>query len=98
MTIAESPLRRLTEFSHGAGCACKLGPADLAKVLSPFAGTVAPDLLVSGATGDDAAIWRIDGDRALVATADFLTPVVDDPRDWGRVAATNAVSDVDVPM
>ena len=63
-------------------------------VLKPFAGTAAPDLLVSGATGDDAAVWRFDNDRALVATADFLTPVVDDPRSWGRVAATNAVSDV----
>ena len=93
--MTEAPtLRRLTEFSHGAGCACKLGPADLAKVLKPFAGTASPDLLVSGATGDDAAIWRFDDDRALVATADFLTPVVDDPRSWGRVAATNAVSDV----
>ena len=93
--MTEAPTsRRLTEFSHGAGCACKLGPDELARVLTPFAGTASPDLLVSGSTGDDAAIWRFDNDRALVATADFLTPVVDDPRSWGRVAATNAVSDV----
>jgi selenide, water dikinase len=94
MTESTTAPRRLTEFSHGAGCACKLGPGDLASVLKPFAGTASPDLIVSGATGDDAAIWRFDADRSLVATADFLTPVVDDPRAWGRVAATNAISDV----
>ena len=59
--------------------------------LSP---TDSPDLLVGALTGDDAAVWRLDDDRALVVTADFITPVVDDARTWGRVAAANAVSDV----
>ena len=59
--------------------------------LSP---TDSPDLLVGALTGDDAAVWRLSDDRALVVTADFITPVVDDARDWGRVAAANAVSDV----
>ena len=53
-----------------------------------------PDLLIGAVTGDDAAVWRLDNDRALVVTADFITPVVDDPRTWGQVAAANAVSDV----
>ena len=53
-----------------------------------------PDLLIGAVTGDDAAVWRLDDDRALVVTADFITPVVDDPRTWGQVAAANAVSDV----
>ncbi|MGE3288805.1 MAG: selenide, water dikinase SelD [Pseudonocardia sp.] len=91
-------LRRLTGFSHGAGCGCKLGPGPLADVLTLLAGLVPPDrpdaLLVGTETGDDAAVWRIDADRALVATTDFFTPVVDEPRLWGRIAATNAVSDV----
>jgi selenide, water dikinase len=94
---------RLTSLSHGAGCACKLplaaldrlmatlgGPADGPGGLVPAAG----DLLVGAAEGDDAAVLRLDDDRALVLTTDFFTPIVDDPRDWGRVAATNAMSDV----
>jgi selenide,water dikinase len=85
---------RLTRFSHGAGCGCKLGPGVLAEVLSTFTPATHPDLLVGTETGDDAAVWRLDADRALVATTDFFTPVVDDPRTWGRIAATNAVSDV----
>jgi selenide,water dikinase len=86
--------RRLSEFSHGGGCACKLAPGLLADVLAGFAPVTHPDLLVGTETGDDAAVWRIDADRALVATTDFFTPLVDDPRTWGRIAATNAVSDV----
>jgi selenide,water dikinase len=94
---------RLTSLSHGAGCACKLplsaldklmatlgGPADGPGGLVPAAG----DLLIGAAEGDDAAVLRLDDDRALVLTTDFFTPIVDDPRDWGRVAATNAMSDV----
>ena len=88
------PTRRLTEFSHGAGCACKLAPGQLAEILQTMAPTRHPDLLVGTETGDDAAVWRLDDARALVATTDFLTPVVDDPRTWGRIAAQNAVSDV----
>jgi selenide,water dikinase len=86
---------RLTSFSHGAGCACKLGPADLTTVLGALAPVARPDrLLVSADTGDDAAAWRLDDGRALIATVDVFTPIVDDPYDWGRVAATNALSDV----
>jgi len=96
MTQLEAPVpaRRLSEFSHGGGCACKLAPGLLADVLSGLAPPRHPDLLVGIETGDDAAVWRITRDRALVATTDFFTPLVDDPRTWGRIAATNAVSDV----
>lgn len=86
--------RRLTEFSHGAGCGCKLGPAHVAELLATLTPPTSPDLLVGTETGDDAAVWRLDADRALVATTDFFTPVVDDARTWGRIAAQNAVSDV----
>ncbi len=86
--------KRLTQFSHGAGCGCKLAPGLLADVLRAFVPMTHPDLLVGTETGDDAAVWRLDADRALVATTDFFTPVVDDPRTWGRIAAQNAVSDV----
>ncbi len=86
---------RLTRFSHGAGCACKLGPADLAEVLETLGAPALPeDVLVSQETGDDAAVYRLPDGRALVATIDFFTPIVDDPYDWGRIAATNALSDV----
>lgn len=86
--------RRLTEFSHGAGCGCKLGPGALREVLAGVTPPSHPDLLVGNDTGDDAAVWRLSADRALVATTDFFTPIVDDPRTWGAIAATNAVSDV----
>lgn len=87
--------RRLTEYSHGAGCACKIAPGHLTKVLGRLTPRGAPELLVGMAGGgDDAAVWRLDDDRALVATVDVITPIVDDPRAWGRIAATNAVSDV----
>lgn len=86
---------RLTTFSHGAGCACKLGPADLTTVLGALDVPPEPDeVLVSAATGDDAAVWRLAGGRALIATVDVFTPIVDDAFDWGRIAATNAFSDV----
>ncbi|MDP9329224.1 MAG: selenide, water dikinase SelD [Actinomycetota bacterium] len=86
---------RLTSFSHGAGCGCKLGPDDLAGVLSGLSIPSLPDeVLVAGETGDDAAVWSLADGRALVATLDFFTPIVDDPYDWGRIAATNAMSDV----
>ncbi|MEQ3554204.1 selenide, water dikinase SelD [Pseudonocardia nematodicida] len=86
--------RRLTEFSHGAGCGCKLGQARLDAALAGLVPPSHPDLLVGTDTGDDAAVWRLSADRALVATTDFFTPIVDDPRTWGAIAATNAVSDV----
>ena len=86
---------RLTSFSHGAGCGCKLGPDQLAGLLRELAIPAVPDdVLVAADTGDDAAVWRLDADRALVATLDYFTPIVDDPYDWGRIAATNAMSDV----
>jgi selenide,water dikinase len=86
--------RRLTEFSHGAGCGCKLGPGVLRDLVDRLAPRQHPDLLVGSASGDDAAVWRIADDRALVLTTDFFTPIVDDARTWGRIAATNAVSDI----
>jgi selenide, water dikinase len=87
--------RRLTSFSHGAGCGCKLGPQQLSEVLGTLTLPDVPaDVLVAADTGDDAAVYAIDDDRALVATLDFFTPIVDDPYDWGRIAATNAMSDV----
>lgn len=86
---------RLTSFSHGAGCGCKLGPAQLAEVLAGLGAMQVPtELLVGNETGDDAAVYRLSADQALVATLDFFTPIVDDAYDWGRIAATNALSDV----
>ena len=87
--------RRLTSFSHGAGCGCKLGPSDLVSLLSTLH-LPAPtaEVLVGTDTGDDAAVVRLPGGQALIATLDFFTPIVDDPYDWGRIAATNALSDV----
>ena len=86
---------RLTAFSHGAGCACKLGPRDLAHVLELLGPVAKPeDVLVSEETGDDAAVYRLSGGGGLVLTLDFFTPLVDDPTDWGRIAAANALSDV----
>ncbi len=88
---------RLTELSHGAGCACKLSPAELRTVLGLVRGLDPPsdpDLLVGLDTADDAAIYRVSDDLALVQTVDFFTPIVDDPYDFGRIAAANALSDV----
>src|SRR5712691_6069431 len=98
MTMVDEPIR-LTRFSHGAGCACKLSPADLRTVLGLVRGLDAdrgsdPDLLVGLETADDAAVYRVRDDLAIVVTTDFFTPIVDDPYDWGRIAATNALSDV----
>jgi selenide, water dikinase len=88
---------RLTRFSHGAGCACKLSPDDLRTVLGLVRGlepAADPHLLVGMDTADDAAVYSVRDDLALVVTTDFFTPIVDDPYDWGRIAATNALSDV----
>jgi selenide, water dikinase len=86
---------RLTEFSHGGGCGCKIAPAILSDMLStmPLRG-LPPELLVGTETADDAAVYRLNDTQALVATTDFFTPVVDDPYDFGRIAATNAISDI----
>ncbi|HEY5873925.1 MAG TPA: selenide, water dikinase SelD [Ilumatobacteraceae bacterium] len=85
---------RLTSFSHGAGCACKLGPAALAQVMRHVPAPLHPDLIVGVEHGDDALVWRRPDGRALVATCDFFAPIVDDARTWGRIAAANAASDV----
>jgi selenide, water dikinase len=86
---------RLTSFSHGGGCGCKIAPAVLAEILARAPqGLVPPELMVGTETTDDAAVYRLDDTQALVATTDFFTPIVDDPRDFGRIAATNAISDV----
>jgi selenide, water dikinase len=86
---------RLTAFSHGGGCGCKIAPGVLADLLSHAPqGLVPPELLVGTETADDAAVYRLNDEQALVATTDFFTPIVDDPRDFGRIAATNAISDI----
>jgi selenide,water dikinase len=85
---------RLTQYASGGGCACKVPPGELERVLGGLAPAAGDDLLVGVESGDDGAVVRIDGSRAVVVTADFFTPVVDDPYDWGRIAAANALSDV----
>lgn len=93
MTQATPP--RLTTLSHGGGCGCKIAPDVLAQLMrntlpvGPF-----PDLLVGTQTSDDAAVYRLNDEQALIATTDFFMPIVDDPRDFGRIAAANALSDV----
>jgi selenide, water dikinase len=86
---------RLTEFSHGGGCGCKIAPAILTELLAatPIRG-LPKELLVGTDTSDDAAVYKLNDTQALVATTDFFTPIVDDPYDFGRIAATNAISDI----
>ncbi len=86
---------RLTELAHGGGCGCKLAPSVLQQLLAgqPRAAPYA-QLLVGTETGDDAAVWRLDDERCIIATTDFFMPMVDDPRDFGRIAAANAISDI----
>ena len=86
---------RLTSLAHGGGCGCKLSPSVLHDILATMpAGQGWANLMVGTETGDDAAVYRLNAEQALVATTDFFTPVVDDPYDFGRIAATNALSDV----
>jgi selenide,water dikinase len=89
---------RLTQYAHGGGCACKIPPGELEAVVAGLIGDETPqgpgELLVGLDDGDDAAVVRLSAGLAVVATADFFTPVVDDPYDWGRIAAANALSDV----
>src|SRR3954451_23130346 len=85
---------RLTSLSHGAGCACKLSPADLRPLIASLPPSSDPNLLVGHEKVDDAAVYRVSDDLAIVTTLDFFTPIVDDPYDFGRIAATNALSDV----
>jgi selenide,water dikinase len=86
---------RLTSLAHGGGCGCKIAPSVLQDILKAMPAAAAfPKLLVGTETSDDAAVWKLNDTQALVATTDFFMPVVDDPFDFGRIAATNALSDV----
>lgn len=86
---------RLTQLSHGGGCGCKIAPAVLQEILKGMPpGIVPPQLLVGTETSDDAAVYQINREQAIVATTDFFMPIVDDPYDFGRIAATNAISDI----
>ena len=93
--VSDAPLR-LTQFSHGGGCGCKIAPGVLSQILAKSA-TALPipkELLVGIETSDDAAVYRISDTQAIVATTDFFMPIVDDPFDFGAIAATNAISDI----
>ena len=86
---------KLTSFSHGGGCGCKIAPGVLAEILKSSGGFPLPkELMVGIETSDDAAVYQLNDEQALVATTDFFMPIVDDPFDFGRIAATNAISDV----
>ena len=86
---------RLTSLSHGGGCGCKISPALLSEILKGASHMpVPPELMVGIETSDDAAVYRLNDEQALIATTDFFMPIVDDPYDFGRIAATNAISDV----
>jgi selenide,water dikinase len=89
------PIVRLTSLAHGGGCGCKLAPSVLQALLADLpAAQPYRELLVGTETGDDAAVWQLDNDTCVIATTDFFMPMVDDPHDFGRIAATNAISDV----
>ncbi len=86
---------RLTSFSHGGGCGCKIAPGVLAEILKNSTGFPIPEALMVGIeTSDDAAVYKLNDEQALIATTDFFMPIVDDPYDFGRIAATNAISDI----
>ncbi|MBV7536651.1 selenide, water dikinase SelD [Duganella sp. sic0402] len=86
---------KLTSFSHGGGCGCKIAPGVLSEILKNSNGFAVPkELLVGIETSDDAAVYKLNDEQALIATTDFFMPIVDDPYDFGRIAATNAISDV----
>ncbi|MDP1690644.1 MAG: selenide, water dikinase SelD [Burkholderiaceae bacterium] len=96
MNAPEKPTEpRLTSLSHGGGCGCKIAPGVLSEILKGTSRMpVPPELLVGIETADDAAVYRLNDEQALIATTDFFMPIVDDPFDFGRIAATNAISDV----
>jgi selenide, water dikinase len=89
------PMVRLTSLAHGGGCGCKLAPSVLQRLLADQP-IPAPyrQLLVGTESPDDAAVWQLDDGTCIIATTDFFMPIVDDPFDFGRIAATNAISDV----
>lgn len=94
-TVAAAQEPRLTSLSHGGGCGCKIAPGVLSSILSDAGGFPVPEELIVGIeNSDDAAVYRVNDRQALVATTDFFMPIVDDPFDFGRIAATNAISDV----
>jgi len=91
----DAPNIRLTSLAHGGGCGCKLAPSVLQELLAGApAAQPYRQLLVGTETGDDAAVWQVDDNTCIIATTDFFMPMVDDPCDFGRIAATNAISDV----
>jgi len=94
-SLAPEPIR-LTQYSHGGGCGCKIAPAVLSQILanSGAARLLPPELLVGTESSDDAAVYKLNDSQAIVATTDFFMPIVDDAFDFGRIAATNAISDV----
>ena len=95
MTASDTAPLRLTSFSHGGGCGCKIAPGVLSDILKASApGFLPPQLMVGIETADDAAVWKLNDSQALIATTDFFMPIVDDPFDFGRIAAANAISDV----
>jgi selenide, water dikinase len=95
MSSADTPKIKLTSFSHGGGCGCKIAPGVLSEILKGSSGFPIPkELLVGIETSDDAAVYKLNDEQALIATTDFFMPIVDDPYDFGRIAATNAISDV----
>jgi len=94
MSNSDQPIK-LTSFSHGGGCGCKIAPGVLAEILKNSNGFPVPkELMVGIETADDAAVYKLNDEQALIATTDFFMPIVDDPFDFGRIAATNAISDV----
>jgi selenide,water dikinase len=95
MSNASDQPIKLTSFSHGGGCGCKIAPGVLAEILQKSSGfPLPPQLMVGIETADDAAVYKLNDEQALIATTDFFMPIVDDPFDFGRIAATNAISDV----
>jgi len=95
MNAPDRAALRLTQFSHGGGCGCKIAPAVLQEILAKTAPGIMPkELLVGIETADDAAVYQVNETQAIVATTDFFMPIVDDPFDFGAIAATNALSDV----
>jgi selenide,water dikinase len=94
MNAPHAPVPRLTSLAHGGGCGCKIAPGVLGEILKGTRGVLPPQLLVGIETSDDAAVYQLNDVQALIATTDFFMPVVDDPYDFGRIAATNAISDV----
>ena len=95
MTTTPAQPIKLTSFSHGGGCGCKIAPGVLSEILKNSSGFPVPkELMVGIETADDAAVYKLNDEQALIATTDFFMPIVDDPYDFGRIAATNAISDV----